>query len=79
MLSNPLERAGLPPIRFHDLRHTAATLLTKQGAQPHVTQEILEHSDMRITQMVYIHVLDESKQEAVDALATLFEPDTEEQ
>ena len=40
-----LERAGLPTIRFHDLRHTAATLLTS-GIHPKVASEMLGHADV---------------------------------
>ncbi len=41
-----LKRAGLPDIRFHDLRHTAASLLVAQGVHPRVVMEILEHSQI---------------------------------
>lgn len=39
-----LERAGLPRIRVHDLRHTAATLLLGKGVHPKIVQEMLGHS-----------------------------------
>src|SRR5215203_1347416 len=44
-----LQRAGLPSIRFHDLRHTCATLLLRQGVNPMYVQELLGHSDISIT------------------------------
>lgn len=52
-----LKRAGLPRIRFHDLRHTAATLLLLQGVHPKVVQERLGHSQISITLDTYSHVL----------------------
>jgi len=51
-----LVRAGLPRIRFHDLRHTAATLLLAAGAHPRVVAERLGHSTPAITLAVYSHV-----------------------
>jgi integrase len=44
-----LEQAELPPIRFHDLRHSAATLLLSMGVNIKVIQELLGHSDIAIT------------------------------
>ena len=45
-----LERAGLPKsFRFHDLRHTCATLLLRQGVNPKFVQELLEHADVSLT------------------------------
>ena len=51
-----LERAGLPRIRFHDLRHTAATLLLQQGAHPKLVAEMLGHSRIGTTLDLYSHV-----------------------
>ena len=44
-----LKKAGLPDIRFHDLRHSAATLLLSVGVHPKVVQEILGHSQISMT------------------------------
>ena len=44
-----LARAGLPDIRFHDLRHTAATLMLQQGIHPKIVQERLGHSNIGMT------------------------------
>jgi integrase len=56
-LARILSDAGLPKMRFHDLRHSAVTILLKMGVPPHVVQEIAGHSDIRITLGVYGHVL----------------------
>jgi len=53
-----LKRAGLPEtLRFHDLRHTCATLLLRQGINPKFVQELLGHADISLTLNVYSHVL----------------------
>jgi integrase len=52
-----LRRAGLPDIRFHDLRHTCATLLLTKGVHPKIVSEILGHSNVSITLHVYSHVI----------------------
>ncbi len=52
-----LKRAGLPQIRIHDLRHTAATLLLGKGVHPKIVQEMLGHSTITQTMDTYSHVL----------------------
>jgi integrase len=52
-----LEKAGLPDIRFHDLRHTCATLLLSRGHHPKLVQELLGHSSVAMTLDRYSHVL----------------------
>ena len=59
-----LERAGLPVIRFHDLRHTAATLLLGKGVHPKVVSELLGHSQVGVTLDLYSHVTPTMHQEA---------------
>lgn len=52
-----LERARLPRIRFHDLRHTAASLLLAAGENPKIVQEMLGHSSISMTLDRYSHVI----------------------
>ena len=52
-----LERAGLPQIRFHDLRHTCATILLSRGVHAKFVQELLGHATIAITLDTYSHVL----------------------
>ncbi len=51
------ERLSLPTIRFHDLRHTCATLLLSQGVHPKFVQELLGHANISITLDTYSHFL----------------------
>jgi integrase len=53
-----VKRASLPQtLRFHDLRHTCATLLLRQGINPKFVQELLGHADISLTLNTYSHVL----------------------
>ena len=52
-----LRRAGLPDVRFHDLRHTCATLLLTKGVHPKIVSEMLGHSSVSITLDIYSHVI----------------------
>lgn len=52
-----LRRAGLPEVRFHDLRHTCATLLLTKGVHPKVVSEMLGHANVSITLDTYSHVI----------------------
>lgn len=56
-LKKALERAGLPVVRFHDLRHTAATLMLSKGVHPKIVSEMLGHGDVAFTLSVYSHVV----------------------
>jgi integrase len=55
-----LRRAGLPQVRFHDLRHTFASLLVHQGAHPKYISEQLGHASVQITMDRYSHLFDQS-------------------
>jgi integrase len=63
-----LRRAGLPAIRFHDLRHTCATLLLGRGVNPKIVSEMLGHSTVAITLDLYSHVLPTMQEAAAGAL-----------
>jgi integrase len=74
-----LNKAGLPDMHFHGLRHSAATILLSMRVPPHVVQEILGHSDIRITLGIYGHVLPGMQQEAMDTMDDLFGNDEKEE
>lgn len=63
-----LRKYGLPSIRFHDLRHTFASLLLEAGESPKVIQELLGHSTITTTMDVYAHVTKKGKARAVERL-----------
>ena len=65
-----LKRAGLLEIRFHDLRHSAATILLSMGmgVHPKVVQELLGHNQISMTMDIYSHVLPTMQKDAVSKL-----------
>jgi integrase len=67
-LHQVLEQHGLPRMRFHDLRHTAATLLLAQGVQPRMIMETLGHSQYALTMNLYSHVMPAMKQETANRM-----------
>ena len=67
-----LKDAGLPNIRFHDLRHTCATLLLSKGVHPKLVQELLGHSSIEITLDTYSHVLPSMGDGVASAMDDLF-------
>jgi integrase len=67
-----LKESGLPEIRFHDLRHTHATILLKQGIHPKVVSERLGHANIRITLDTYSHVLPGLQEAAAAKFEELF-------
>jgi integrase len=62
------QRAQLPATRFHDLRHTCASLLLAQGVQPRVVMETLGHSGISITMDLYTHVMPQQQRDAADRM-----------
>lgn len=66
-----LREAGLPDMHFHDLRHSAATLMLAAGVNAKVVQEMLGHSDISITLGMYGHVMPNMQKEAVNKLDNL--------
>ena len=61
-----LKKTGLPHIRFHDLRHTNATLMLKNKIQAKIVSERLGHSNIAITLDLYSHVANEMQSEAAN-------------
>ena len=66
-----LQKAGLRPMRFHDLRHACASLLLVQGVHPRVVMETLGHSQISLTMNTYSHVLPALQREAADKMEAL--------
>jgi integrase len=69
-----LTQAGLPRVRFHDLRHTAATLMLGQGVHPKVAADMLGHATVAVTLDTYSHVtsgMHEAAAEALDRIVRL--------
>jgi integrase len=64
-------RAGLPRLRFHDMRHTAATLMLEQGVHPKVVAERLGHATVNVTLNVYSHVTPTMQRDAATTLDRL--------
>lgn len=63
-----LAAADLPRFRFHDLRHTAATLMLARGVSPRVVMETLGHSTISVTLNVYGHVMPSQQRDAADRM-----------
>jgi integrase len=63
-----LEKAGLPKIRFHNLRHTCATLLLGRGVHPKFVQELLGHATIAMTLDTYSHYLPSMGDQAAGAM-----------
>lgn len=76
-----LHQNGLRHIRFHDLRHSCASLLLSQGIPMKQIQDWLGHSTFATTADIYSHLDFNSKQDSADAIAAAFEsePTEEEQ
>lgn len=68
------KKAGFTELRFHDLRHTHATLLLKEGVHPKVVQERLGHKTITLTLDTYSHVLPGLQEEAAKKLENILSP-----
>src|SRR5262245_45468680 len=65
----------LRQIRFHDLRHTCATLLLARGVSPRVVMDILGHSQIAVTMNIYGHVIPAMQEEAADKIDAALQGD----
>ena len=66
-----LKRTGIRRIRFHDLRHTCATLLLVQGVAPRVIMDLLGHTQISTTMDIYAHVMPDLRKEAATKMDEL--------
>lgn len=66
------ERAGVPAIRVHDLRHTMATLMLRQGVDVGVVQRMMRHTRRATTSDIYTTVLEEVQRAGADRMGDLF-------
>ncbi|GGK90954.1 tyrosine-type recombinase/integrase [Deinococcus radiotolerans] len=64
--------SGVPTIRFHDMRHTAASLMIRRGIPPKTVSERLGHADVGFTLRTYTHLYDEQREEAAFDLSDFF-------
>jgi integrase len=69
-----LKKAGLPDIRFHDLRHTAASLMLNHGVPVIVVSHRLGHTKVSITLDIYGHLLPEMQNEAAEMIDEIISP-----
>ena len=67
-----LDKAGLPHMTFHQLRHTAATILLLKNVNPKIVSEMLGHVSIAITLDTYSHVLPNMQDSAVEAMEEAF-------
>jgi integrase len=70
-----LRQAGVRRIRFHDLRHSTATLLLEQGVELVVIKELLGHAHIGVTATVYAHVRLRLQRNAIDTLSAALDDD----
>jgi integrase len=75
LFTKEVKKAGLPHMRFHDLRHSAATILMAMKVPVKVIQELLGHSNITVTLNVHGHVLPSMQDEAMDKMEQLFGKD----
>ena len=71
MLHRVLKRAGLPKVRFHDLRHTFATLALQNGVDVKTVSSMLGHYDAGFTLRTYTHATTSAKREAAKTMGNI--------
>lgn len=76
MFRRVLRKAHLPQMRFHDLRHSCASLLLAEGVSPRVVMETLGHSRIAVTMDTYTHVMPTLLRDAADAIDRTLDRDT---
>ena len=70
------DKAGLPRIRFHDLRHSFATLSLEQGVDIKTVSHMLGHTDAGFTMNTYMHVTDDMQQSAANTIGSMLDEST---
>ena len=71
-----LKSSDVPKVRFHDLRHSAATLLLTQGVHPRVVMDLLGHSSIAVTLDTYSHVIPDLQRESASQMDAILGPKT---
>ncbi|WP_242066164.1 site-specific integrase [Brevibacillus laterosporus] len=74
MVSIFLKKHNLRYIRFHDLRHTSATILINQGVHAKIISERLGHASISTTMNIYGHALQSADKEASNKFESIFQP-----
>jgi integrase len=69
-----LKAANIPRLRFHDLRHSAATLLLAQGVSPKYISQMLGHRQVAFTMQTYAHVMKETQQQLAEKMDGILNP-----
>ena len=72
-----LQLAGLPTMRYHDLRHGAASLMAAQGVSARVAMEILGHAQISTTMNIYTHIAPELQRDATERVADALWPEAD--
>ena len=72
LLPTVLKAAELPKVRFHDLRHSCATLLLSLGVHAKLVQETLGHSSYQLTMDTYSHMIPALRNEVADRMDEIF-------
>lgn len=68
-----MAKSGVRRVRFHDVRHTCASLLLAQGVPARVVMDVLGHSQLSVTTDLYSHVMPTALRDAADAMDRFFD------